>query len=268
MIVDFEYAGERLSEHGLIIASVDGSSGSDILEWGSQLEFQTIQNKNTGINYATSVSYSDVYSTTFQVIKYSCTTGNMEPMSDIEFRYLVKWLNRKTYQNFYPISNNGEFCGYHFYGSFNVKPIVIGANIIGLELTFTSNAPYAFGDMIEMDIIGNSFDVYCISDDIGTQSVKMALSTLEAGQLTISNSAFDKATVVKNCEKNETITIDSENLIITSSNSEHKKLYNDFNYVYPKLINDYDNSTNTFTLSIPCEVHLEYRPVRKVGVIA
>ena len=267
MIVDFEYAGERLSDYGLIIASVDGSSGANVLEWGSQIEFQTIQNKITGINYVTNTGYSDVYSTTFQVIKYSCRTGNMEYLTDTEFRYLVKWLNRKRYQNFSPISNNEEFCGYHFYGSFNVKPIVIGGNIIGAELTFTSNAPYAFGDTVNIDITTDSFDVYCISDEIGQQPIKMTVKTSKAGQLTISNSAYDQATVIKNCAKDETITIDSENLIITSNNSTHKKLYNDFNYTYPKLINDYDNSINTFTLSMPCEVHLEYRPIRKVGVV-
>ena len=69
MITDFSYDGERLSEHGLIIASVDGSSGSDTLEWASQLEFNTIQNKNSGIHYTTSAGYSEVYAPTFESLR-------------------------------------------------------------------------------------------------------------------------------------------------------------------------------------------------------
>lgn len=266
MITDFSYGGERLSEHGLIIASVDGSPGSDTLEWASQLEFNTIQNKNSGINYTTSAGYSEVYAPTFQVIKYSCLSGEPTYISDTEYRYLSKWLNRKDNLDFSPISDNEEFNGYHFFGSFNVKPIVICADIVGLELTFQSNAPYGFGDVIKIEKTGTKFDIACISDELGYQPIKTTVKLLDDGDLSITNTFTGEITMVKNCVKGEKIVFDSENLIITS-NVEHERLYNDFNYIYPRLFTDYRNSTNTIETSISCAILVEYRPIRKVGVV-
>lgn len=265
MIVDFEYDGERLSEYGLIIASVDGSSSANTLEWGNQLEFNTIKNKMSGVNYATSVGYSDVYSVTFQVIKHSCNSSDADHISDTEIRQIEKWLNRKLYKRFSPISDNGEFSGYHFYGSFNINPIVIASDIIGLELTFTSNAPYAFGDTVTYSVNASSFELYCLSDEIGECQIKMIITTSQAGDLTINNNLIGN-TVIKNCVANEQITIDSENLVITS-NQAHPRLYNDFNYKYPRLLNGYPSQINKFTLSMQCKVYIEYKPIRKIGAV-
>lgn len=266
MIIDFEYAGERLSEHGLIIASIDVTSGANTLEWGSQLEFNTVQNKNSGISYSTSTNYTDVYTTTFQTIKYSCKSGSMTAISDTEFRYLTKWLNRKEYLRFSPISDNANFVGYYFYGSFNIKPIVACGEIIGVELTFTANTPFGFGDVIKIDENGTTFEVYTTSDELGKLPAKTTLKTSKSGNLTITNSFTGESTVVKNCKANETLYFDSEHLIITSD-SNHTKLFNDFNYTYPTLYTDYTDTVNKFTLSMPCEIHMEFTPVRKVGVI-
>lgn len=273
MIVDFEYAGERLSDFGLIIASVDGSSGSDVLEWANQLESQTIRNKISGKSYSTSASYSDDYTVTFQIIKYSCNSGNIQYISDTEWRYLERWLNRKGNLRFTPISDNTEFCGYHFYGSFNISPIKIDGDIIGAELTFNSNAPYGFGDTVSIDVNSTSMEVYSNSDELGLLPIKMTIKPSKAGNLTITNSLMNEyepqkaSTIIKNCIANEIISLDSEHLIITSSNASHSKLYNDFNYVYPQLYTDYTDQVNKFTFSIQCEVHMEFEPVRKVGVL-
>lgn len=273
MIVDFEYAGERLSDFELIIASVDGSSGSDTLEWANQLGSETIRNKNSGKSYITSISYSDNYTVTFQVIKYSCKSGNIQHISDTEWRYIERWLNRKDNLRFTPISNNEEFSGYHFYGNFNISPIKMGGEIIGAELTFTSNAPYGFGDTVSIDVNSTSLEVYSTSDELGILPVKMTVKPSKAGNLTIENSLMKTynpkkaTTIIKNCLANETISLNSEHLIISSSNSNHSKLYNDFNYVYPQLYTDYDDQVNKFTFSIQCEIHMEFEPIRKVGVL-
>lgn len=273
MIVDFEYAGERLSDFGLIIASVDGSSGSDTLEWANQLEFETVRNRNSGKSYTTSTSYSDDYALTLQVIKYSCKSGNIQYISDTEWRYLERWLNRKDNLRFTPISTNEEFSSYHYYGSFNISPIKIGGELIGAELTFNSNAPYGFADTVSIDANTTSLEVYSTSDELGILPVKMTVKPSKSGTLTIVNSLMKTyepkraTTIIKNCIANETISLDSEHLIISSSSSSHSKLYNDFNYVYPQLYTDYVDQVNNFTFSIQCTIHMEFEPIRKVGVL-
>lgn len=136
-----------------------------------------------------------------------------------------------------------------------------------MELTFTSNAPFGFGDVVNIDESGTTFEVHTTSDELGQLPIKMSLTTSQSGNLTITNSFTNESTIVKNCQKNETISFDSENLIITS-NFNHVKLFNDFNYVYPALYTDYGDTVNKFTLSIPCEMHMEFTPIRKIGVIA
>ena len=105
-----------------------------------------------------------------------------------------------------------------------------------------------------------------ISDELGYQPIKTTIKLTDGGDLSITNTFTGEITMVKNCVKGEKIVFDSENLIITS-NVEHKRLYNDFNYIYPRLFTDYRNSTNTIETSISCAILVEYRPIRKVGVV-
>ena len=65
---------------------------------------------------------------------------------------------------------------------------------------------------------------------------------------------------------NEIITLDCANQIIQSSLA-HSKLYNDFNFVYPKIYSTETNEKNSFTVSLGCQMLIAYTPIRKVGVI-
>ena len=76
----------------------------------------------------------------------------------------------------------------------------------------------------------------------------------------------DQHILVKNCVAGELLTFDGEHLII-QSNKGHIRLYSDFNYNFPRLINEYNRTLNTFTSSIPCQISLTYDAVRKVGII-
>ena len=75
-------------------------------------------------------------------------------------------------------------------------------------------------------------------------------------------------TQVKNCSSGEILTFDCIHKIITSSGHPTQRLYNDFNYVFPRLMNTFDNSLNVFYVSRKCEITINYNPIRKVGVIA
>ena len=54
-------------------------------------------------------------------------------------------------------------------------------------------------------------------------------------------------------------------------------LYNNFNFTYPKIGNDYkdvdddgyysDNMENIFTVNIPCTITFKYSPICKMGII-
>lgn len=267
MIKDFVYNGRRLSDYGYTICKFGGSSGTETISFGNNLTFETVQNNGSHINKITSSDYGDAYSTTFQIIKDDCRGINdVKYITDIDYRKIMRWLNQKEYKKFIPISDNKYFTGLFFMGSFNISPIVFNGVIFGLELTFTSNAPYGFGTPIKIETNVQSFDIYSDSDEIGFVYPKIEITCLQAGNLSITNSLDASSTVINNCKANEVITLDSENQIIQSSVS-HDKLYNDFNFVYPKIFSTENNDKNTITVSLKNKMITSYTPIRKVGVI-
>ena len=46
----------------------------------------------------------------------------------------------------------------------------------------------------------------------------------------------------------------------------NRNLYEDTNYIYPRIANDYDNRKNVFRVQGNCTVTMKYRQIRKVGV--
>ena len=61
--------------------------------------------------------------------------------------------------------------------------------------------------------------------------------------------------------------ISINNMIIQSSNEEHdSSIMNDFNFIFPKIVNNYNDRKNVYTFSLPCDVVFEYRELRKIGI--
>ena len=65
--------------------------------------------------------------------------------------------------------------------------------------------------------------------------------------------------------KNEIIKIEGKYLQISTTALSHK-IYEDCNYIFPRIINDYDKRKNVFTIEGNCSLKMQYRPIRKVGV--
>lgn len=99
------------------------------------------------------------------------------------------------------------------------------------------------------------------SDDIGYIYPDIQIKCLSSGDLKITNSIENRTTIIKNCSTNEVISVD-ENLNISTSLSSHK-LYNDFNFVFFRIANSYENNQNIISVNIPCEITIKYYPVAK-----
>lgn len=269
-LIDFEYAGERLSDHLSIIGHISDSAGVSSVGFGNNLTLNTIKDSHSSISKIVSTQYDEMYSRTFQIMKNPCKVDDTEmEYTDIEVRRLIRWLNRKTYEVFRPIYDDGSYYDVWFKGSFNVNLITLGANVMGAELTFTANAPYGFGKEIELNVEASAGDnevgIICDSDETGYLYPTVIIDCKENGDYEIHNIFDGMTTVIKNCQAGEIVTLDCDNKIIKSS-VEHLTLSNDFNYIYPKLWVDYDNRENIFTVSKACDLTFKYFPIRKVGV--
>lgn len=272
LVTDFEYANRRLSDFGCIMCHITTDAGVAKVNIGCDITSNTVKNNNSSIHSDTSSSYDNVYMPTFEIAKISCDNNDDIEMTSLESRQLVKWLNRRTDAKFRVVSDISEESNVCYYGKFNVEQIMLGSKIIGLSLTFTSNAPFGFADPNNLNfmILNNNetFEICAESDELGIVYPTLKVRCFYDGDIKILNTTTGTYTLIKNCKSDETITIDGEHKIIVSDNEDHSStIANDFNYEYLDILIDELESKNIYEVSAPCEIALAYSPVRKVGVI-
>ena len=290
-LVDFIYDGLKLSNYGCMVGNVV-NSGDTALNMGSVINLETVINHGTYTTEIVNADYPDVYTVTFDIFKKRCGSGEKEYFEDKEIVWFMKWLNRKEYHKFVPIYDDGsEFYNIFFMGVFTeCKAISIGGRVYGFSLNLTTNSPFAYLDYkpysftisstttprkiiingTETTVNCGSFPFYNISEEIGAiYPENFTVRLLQAGNLIINNDMDGQSryTEVRNCFSGETITFDCKHKVITSNDeTAHNKFYNDFNYVFPRLMSTFKKSLNTFYLSLRSEVTIDYKPIRKVGV--
>jgi hypothetical protein len=277
--IGFEYDNKRLSDFGCVICTILGDNGVKAVNVGSKITFNTVQNPNTNKFNKTSTQYTEAYTTTFEVCKNPCNANDNE-FTPEEMAYLIRWLNKEKYKKFKPVYKNGELANIYYNASMNCEPISSGGKIIGLQLVLQTDAPFAYYDEVEytMEFTTNNLthSYFDVSDKIGYIYPSSMIIDIQAdGDFKLSNSqAENETTIITNCKSGEKITI-VENKVITSSMREN--LYNNFNFTYPKIGNDYqdvddegyyiDNMENIFSVTIPCTITFKYSPICKMGLI-
>lgn len=269
-MVDFEYNGERLSDYSLVISNFDGN-GENVLDVGNSITINQIKATDSSEYISTGYSYEEVFTVEFQAIKITCSEVE-DIITDTELNKLMRWLNRKQYCIFRPIYEDDNFMNIYYKGTFNVKPIKVGKDVVGLNLTFTANAPYGFMDEVnynfEFKTPEDIFVIHNVSDEVGYLYCYTEITCLESGDLKITNS-LDKYNdvIIKNCTKGEVLKLYGKQKIIESSLPGHNSLCNDFNYNFLRMNNTYDDMKNVFKSSLKCKINVKYSPIRKVGVI-
>ena len=275
---DFEYDNQRLSDFGCILCTILGDNGAQAVNVGSQITFNTIQNPSTNKFNRTSTQYPEAFTTTLEICKNPC--GDINEFTPQEVAYLMRWLNKEMYRKFKIVYENGELSDIYYNASMNAQVITFGKKIIGLQLTLLTDAPYAYYDEIEhtMDFTSNNLthSFYDTSDKIGyIYPSSMIIEIQQDGDFVMTNSqAEDEKITITNCKAGEIISF-VENKVITSSIRQN--LYNNFNFTYPKIGNEYkdiygygyysDNMENVFTVNMPCSITFKYSPICKMGII-
>jgi hypothetical protein len=267
---DFEYANKRLSDFGCIMCSINDSSGEAEIETGCDITFTSIKNGHTYIQSKTSTTYDNVCAASFDIIKYDCLYDSDIRMDSLEIRALMKWLNRHDYYKFKPLNDTTFESDVYYFGSFNVTEVAIGEDVIGLRLTFTSNAPYGFTEPINLKYMmldtSSTVSAFGSSDEYCTILPKIEIKCFSDGDFEIKNQTSGTSMNIKNCKLGEKITIDGEHKIIISNMREQTEIANDFNYEYLDIMSNEDSEENIYSSSLPCELSMTYVPIRKIGV--
>lgn len=176
----------------------------------------------------------------------------------------IKTLNEKLY-SLKAKRDSLESETKYYNASFNVQKIYVGKNLIGISLTMETDSPVGYGQTqtyrYTVTDQKQEFLLSDVSDEIGCIYPDLKIVIDRPGDLTISNTTFNTTTTIKNCNVDETITMNGDTLIIQTDSNEHKRtLPKDFNGEFLKIGNTINNRQNRITFSLPCKVELSYTP--------
>ena len=195
---------------------------------------------------------------------------DFSPITQYQERTLKKWLCKRGCYKLFNILDKRYADIWFFANISNPKTIFIG-NVYGMEFTVTMNAPYWFSDIKDIMYSLNSnesFTFYVDNDEELPIYPDMVIKPLESGNLVITNisdSVTEKLPLkINNIKTNEVITIKGSYPLVQSSDIVHNSnIYNDINKEWLYLIDGY----NTIQTNLSCEINLQYREFRKVGVV-
>lgn len=269
---NFEYDGLKASDYGVMICRFDSASPETVSS-GADIYFDTVRPSGSNKFKMYGSKYTESYSSTFQICK-NPDTGKDLYFNPNEISALQRWLCKKdNYHQFHPIQD--DLKDIYWNATFSCKQININGKIAGLELTLYTDSPYAYvrqAPIFYSVLPGESFSLYDTSDEVGWIYPTVTITCKGNGNIDLQNNLDNKILRLTNLSKGETIILNSENKLITSS-FNRSDLQNNFNFYYPrifnKIINGIDVRENIFTLSatsIPCDITFEYSPTIKIGL--
>lgn len=207
-------------------------------------------------------TYTSTLTFVISIIKNPCIDSDTA-LTVQEVEKMKRWLCRPAPHVFRLIKK--EYEDVFWEGSFNITEELIGSRRVGVTLTFISTRPFAVqNDTLFSGTVtsGEEITINDSSAELGYLYPDMTVTCLADGDLIIHNDFEDRSTIVKNCSENEVITF-SKYLQIKTSLESHE-LFDDFNYKFLRICNNYATTENVITFSLPCEYEIVYNPIRKV----
>lgn len=265
MEYDFIYDNLPLSGFGLTLCRFDTAS-METVSAGSQISFElgTVPGREKR-NFIDRV-YQEAITAVFQAAKVE--NGVAGELTPPELSALMRWLNRRDRFCRFKLLREG-YERLYTYASFNVSKIEVSGRVVGLELSMSTLYPYLLEEQppltCDVPAAGLTLALTDNSDEIGHIYPCLEIHCRSEGDFTFFNSREGRTTCIRGCKNGEIITIDGENLIIHSSDPQHR-IQDDFNYIFPRIVNSFTNRENQLTAAgIDCTITLRWSQIRKVG---
>lgn len=262
---DFTYDNKKLSDYGFIVCDFNGGDGVTEINSGALITFNTSK-KSYGKKYhLINTEYDSCVSATFDICKNPETNDDMM-ISELEYRKIARWLNRKEFIPFNFISHSAnEEETIYFNASFNLSKLYIRHQFCGIRCNMVTNAPFGYGKkktFIHTFSGNDSFVLKDSSDEIGYIYPDITITCLEAGNLAITNSLTGSNMIIKNVSVDEQIEIKGEPQIINTSKVSHN-IVNDFNFRFLTVGNTAATRNNTISSNLSCNITISYSPIIK-----
>lgn len=268
----FVYDGKSSADYDLVI----GGFGSDDIEMGlSRNILKGEQNKFRPVPNHMGTVYSDVLKFQVSLIKNPC--GDNPVFSEDEVEEINAWLTSPDYPLlFHTYGDEDNNLKYDYYGIFSdVDAETFGGKVIGLNYEFTTNAPYAWSNLIEktFDCAGSTVINIDVQNDDRRQFIYPMIKIKGVGEIGSGNGTH---IVIKNeTDGGRELKIDSNRLAEITIDSGKSKIMDrakllsfeelgigDIDYIYwPRLY----NGRNKLIITGDAEITFSYREPRKVG---
>lgn len=264
---NFMYDNITLQDMGFMLCKFDGNNGIETTD-GAEISFNTVSTNHGLKHELVSTSYDDCLSFTLQICRNICDYGD-DMYIDIETeRDIMRWLHRQQFCKFKLIDVNGELSNIFFMVSFNISKMKLDGKTIGFQLEAITNSPFAFNEPITINFdidADNPKSFFSKSDSAGyIYPDSMEITIKGSGDLIIANSMEDREMIIRNCVDGEKIIMNYP--MIESVENVHKKIQNDFNFIFFRIATTFRNKENIVTSSLPCSVSFSYSPIVKVGI--
>lgn len=260
MVTNFIFDKVKLSDLGYILVT-EPEDYKDV----HQMDYGTIKGSRSDKSHKTSYNYGQNYNTTFTIMKNSCEYDSDElNLTYRDISELSNWLCRKEYK-WFKFCKDDEDDEIWYEVKINTQKEYIGDQVIGMKLFVEANTPYGFSKEIERTLTGTNFRIQIYSDEEGYIYPDVNITLNTGGNLRLTNTYENRSTVLKNCVSGETITFYGDDLQQIESTQSHDYI-TDFNYKFPRFVNEYGSFENTLVSNIPCTITFKYRTIRKVGM--
>lgn len=271
MVTDFIFDGQQLSDFGFMMVYDDPEEVVDV----STMQFDTIKAAQSDIVHRVSYSYENNYTSTLLIMKNPCQTNDDGFMTKDEISEMTRWLVRKQYKWFKYIDPDDDD-EIWYKAQIQVKKEYVGANVIGLQLTINTNAPYGFTREFVHQFGANGYEhiIDARSDEEGYVYPSFVITARAANNVMIDITNLEtnitRKTKINNCTVGEIITIYGDDIHqITSSRSNHN-ITNDFNYIFPRFENSYRATKYLVSVTTSGSARpyatMRFRGIRKVGL--
>lgn len=264
MLYDFSWQGINSDFYGLMIGYLDSAPEDERVLYTYSNTFT--RNKDNNGFYMTS-SYIEepirLNNGELSIVKYDCLTGDYTMTVD-ELEEIVLWLTS---------TKNGKLVIKPFYadnvylmGMFDeITELKAMGKTVGLSLSFVSTSAHFMKEDETFSGEGvTSLEARIYAKNFGHMKYLYPVYTItpkSSGDLTVTNSMWERSMVINNCTAGEVITIDALNKLFSSSLMTHE-LYNDFNYEFVPLVREGSTiAINNFTLSLECDISITYTPL-------
>ena len=260
---NFTYDGISCDEYGVYIGAFNQIETGKMAVMPAA-DLKTVRSRRSDIFHIVSQNYSSPLNFEMQLFgrNYGAITQEHE-------RALKKWLLKKGQYKWFSILDK-RYANLWFRANIHSPENIRVNDVIGISFQVSTNAPYAFSDLIEhsLDFTENAAaaSVYVDNDEEAGIYPEMEITMLADGDLIITH---ESDTYKKNQSKltglkaGEIITVNNEIPFIESTNDTLlKKVYDRFSKYWFFL----KDGENVISVSNHCIVTLRYREIRKAGV--